>query len=97
MFITIQSKIQSVGLYKLCIHEHFCTSPNCSTDSSPQNVLTCNIALGQEASYTVLIDLSLAELRSVRDSVALQSYADSRSHSDSRARPRKARSYMYIG
>ena len=34
----------------------FCSSPNCSTDSSPQNVLTCNIALGQEASYTVLIN-----------------------------------------
>ena len=33
----------------------FCSSPNCSTDSSPQNVLICNIALGQEASYTVLI------------------------------------------
>ena len=66
---------ESVGLYKLCIqyiNEHFCTSPNCSTDSSPQNVLTCNIALGQEASYTVLIDLGLAELRSVRDSVALK-------------------------
>ena len=46
------------------------------------------------ASYTVLIDLGLAELRSVRDSVALRSYADSQSHSDSRARPRKARSYI---
>ena len=78
------------------MNEHFCTSPNCSTDSSPQNVLTCNLALGQEAtcSYTVVIDLGLAELRSVRDSVALRSYADSRSHSDSRARPRKARSYI---
>ena len=77
------------------INEQFFTSPNCacSTDSSPQNVLTCNIALGQEAN-TVLIDLGLAELRSVRDSVALRSYADSRSHSDSRARPRKARSYI---
>ena len=44
-----------------------------------------------------LIDLGLAELRSVRsarDSVALRSYVDSRSHSDSRARPRKARSYI---
>ena len=78
------------------MNEHFCTSPNCSTDSRPQNVLTCNIVLGQEAtcSYTVVIDLGLAELRSVRDSVALRSYADSRSHSDSRARPRKARSYI---
>ena len=77
------------------MNEHFCTSPNCSTDSSPQNVLTCNLALGQEAtcSYTV-IDLGLAELRSVRDSVALRSYTDSRSHSVSRARPRKARSYI---
>ena len=71
-----------------------CTSPNCSTDSSPQNVLTYNIALGQEASYTVLIDLGLAELRNVRDSVALRSYVDSRSHSDSRARLRKARNYI---
>ena len=42
-------------------------------------VLTYNVALGQEASYTVLIDLGLAELRNVRDSVALRSYADSRS------------------
>ena len=87
------------GLYKLCIQytngmcAPFCTSPNCSTDSSPQNVLTCNIALGQEAS-TVLIDLGLAELRSVRDSVAPRSYIDSRSHSDSRARLGKARSYI---
>ena len=78
------------------MNEHFCTSPNCSTDSSPQDVLICNLALGQEAtcSYTVLRDLGLAELRSVRDSVALRSYADLRSHSDSRARPRKARSYI---
>ena len=68
-----------------------CTSPNCSTDSSPQNIFTCNIALDQEASYTVLIDLGLAELRSMRDSVAPQSYVDTRSHSDSRARLRKAR------
>ena len=30
----------------------FCTSPNCSTDSSPQNVLTCNLALGQEVVAT---------------------------------------------
>ena len=70
----------------------FCTSPNCSTDSSPQNVLTCNIALGQEASYTVLIDLGLTELRNVRDSDAPRSYVDSRSRafSDSRAWLRKA-------
>ena len=87
----------SLPLAQLCIqyiNEHFCTSPNCSTDSSPQNVLTCNIALGQKASYTVLIDLGLAELRSMQDSVALRSNADSRSHFDSRARPRKARSYI---
>ena len=45
------------------------------TDSIPQNVLACNLALGQEAvaSYTVLIDLGLAELRNVRDSVAPRS------------------------
>ena len=69
---------------------------NCSTDSSPQNVLTCNIALGQEASYTVLIDLDLTELRNVRDSAAPRSYVDSRSRafSDSQAWPRKARSYI---
>ena len=42
----------------------------------------------------VLIDLGLAELCSVQDSVAPRSYVDSRSHSDSRARPRKARSYI---
>ena len=50
----------------------FCTNPNSSTDSSPQNVLTYNniISLGQEASYTVLIDLGLTELRNVRDSAA---------------------------
>ena len=70
----------------------FCTSPNCSTDSSPQNVLTCNIALGQEASYTVVIDLGLTELRNVRDSAAPRSYVGSRSRafSDSRAWLRKA-------
>ena len=74
----------------------FCTSPNCSTDSSPQNVLTCNIALGQEASYTVLIDLGLAELHNVGDSAAPRSYIDSRSQafSDSRAWLCKARSYI---
>ena len=49
----------------------------CSTGSSPQNVLTCNIALGQEANYTVLIDLGLAELRSVRDSAKLRRLAES--------------------
>ena len=70
----------------------FCTSPNCSTDSSPQNFLTCTIALGQEASYTVVIDLGLTELRNVRDSTAPRSYVDSRSRafSDSRAWLRKA-------
>ena len=64
-----------------------CTSPNSSTDSSPQNVLTY-ISLGQEASYTVLIDLGLTELRNVRDSAAPRSYVDwrSRAFSDSRAR-----------
>ena len=48
----------------------FCTSPNSSTDSSPQNVLTYI----QEASYTVLIDLGLTELRNVRDSAAPRNY-----------------------
>ena len=33
----------------------FCTSPNCSTDSSRQNVLTCNLALGQETVATRFI------------------------------------------
>ena len=75
---------QSVGL---------CIQYTDSTDSSPQNVLTCNIALGQEASYTVL---GLAELRNVRDSAAPRSYVDSwsRAFSDSRAWLRKARSYI---
>ena len=75
----------------------FCTSPNGSTDSSPQNVLTYNnISLGQEASYTVLIDLGLTELRNVRDSAAPRSYGDwrSRAFSDSRTWLRKARSYV---
>ena len=84
---------ETVGLYKLCIQytnamcAPFCTHPNYGTDSSPQNVLTCNNALGQEASYTVLINLGLAELRSVRDSIAPRSYVDTRSQafSDSRA------------
>ena len=33
-----------------------CTSPNCSTDSSRQNVLTCNLALGQETVATRFIN-----------------------------------------
>ena len=71
----------------------FCTSP---TDSSPRNVLTCNLALRQEAVATQLIDLGLAELRNVRDSVAPRSYVDLRSQAffGSRAWLRKARSYM---
>ena len=75
----------------------FLHSPNCSTDSSPQNVLTCNIALGQEAvAIRFLIDLGLMELHNLRDSVAPRSYVDSRSQtfSDSRAWLRKARSYI---
>ena len=55
-------------LFEMCAP--FCTSPNRSTDSSPQNVLTCNIALGQETVATrFIIDLGLAELRNVRDRV----------------------------
>ena len=50
-----------------------CARFNSSTDSSPQNILSY-ISLGQEASYTVLIDLGLTELRNVRDSAALRSY-----------------------
>ena len=74
----------------------FCTSPNSSTDSSRLNVLTYNnISLGQEASYTVLIDLGLTELHNVRDSAAPRSYVDWQSRaSDSRAWLRKARSYI---
>ena len=62
-------------------------SPNCSTDSSP-NVLTCNLALGQETTCSYTLYLGLAEPRNVRDSVALRSYVDSRSQafSDSRSR-----------
>ena len=77
-----------------------CACFNSSTDSSPQNILTYNniISLGQEASYTVLIDLhvGLTELRNVRDSAAPRSYIDwrSRAFSDSRAWLRKARSYI---
>ena len=64
---------------------------NSSTDSSPQNVLTYNniISLGQEASYTVLIDLGLTELRNVRDRAAPRSYVDW-PFADSRAWLRKA-------
>ena len=60
-----------------------------STDSSPQNVLTYNsiISLGQEASYTVLIDLGLTELRNVRDSAAPRSYVDWRSRAFSDSSP----------
>ena len=68
-------------------------SSNCSTDSSPQNVLTCNIALGQEARaiYTVL-----NRPRSPGATQRARSYVDSRSQafSDSRAWIRKARSYI---
>ena len=46
-------------------NETFYNSSNCNTDSSPQNVLTCNLAVGQEA-----IDLCLAELRNMGNSVA---------------------------
>ena len=54
-------------------------SPNRSTDSSPQNVLTCNLASGQETVATrFIIDLGLAELRNVRDRVEkLRRLADS--------------------
>ena len=46
-------------------------SPNCSTDCSPQNVLTCILALDQETVATRFkLDLGLAELHNVRDSVA---------------------------
>ena len=50
-------------------------------------LVTYNVLGSGNCSYTVLIDLGLAELRNVRDSVALRSYADSRSQaiSDSRA------------
>ena len=50
-------RIQSIGLCTQYTNEMcapFCTSPNCSTDSSPQNVLTCKLALGQEAVATRL-------------------------------------------
>ena len=50
-------------------------------------LVTYNVLGSGNCSYTVLIDLGLAELRNVRDSVALRSYADSWSQaiSDSRA------------
>ena len=72
-FPNVRGKIQSVGLCTQYTNEMcapFCTSPNRSTDSSPQNVLTCNLALGQETVATrFIIDLGLAELRNVRDRV----------------------------
>ena len=50
-------------------------------------LVTYNVLGSGNCSCTVLIDLGLAELRNVRDSVALRSYTDSRSQaiSDSRA------------
>ena len=67
----------------------FYTSPNCSTDSSPQNVLTCNIALGQEAvAIRFLIDLGLMELHNLQDSVAPHSQIDPSSRESG---PRMAR------
>ena len=71
-FPNVRGKIQSVGLCTQYTNEMcapFCTSPNCSTDCSRQNVLTCNLALGQETVATRFIDLGLAELRNVRDRV----------------------------
>ena len=63
------------------------------TDSSRQNVLTCNLALGQETVATRFdLHVGLAELRNVRDRVEA-TYIDSRI-SDSRAWLRKARSYI---
>ena len=49
-------------------------------------LVTYNVLGSRNCSYTV-VDLGLAELRNVLDSVALRSYADSRSQaiSDSRA------------
>ena len=56
----------------------FCNSPNCSTDC--RMFLTCILALDQETVATRFkIDLGLAELYNVRDSVAPRSYVDSRS------------------
>ena len=58
-FLTYRGGIQSVGLCTQYTNEMcapFCTSPNCSTDSSPQNVLTCNLALGQETVATRFIN-----------------------------------------
>ena len=76
-----RGRIQSVGLCTQYTNEmcaHFCTSPNCSTDSSPET---------REGSYMYMDVLTytippwvrklwlhgLAELRNVRDSVALGS------------------------
>ena len=43
---------KSVGLCTNEMCAHFCNSPNCCTDSNPQNVLTCNLGSGQEAVAT---------------------------------------------
>ena len=55
-FLTYRDNtIQSVGLciqYTNEICAPFCNSPNCNRDSSLQNVLTCNLALGEEAVAT---------------------------------------------
>ena len=91
-FPNVRGKIQSVGLCTQYTNEMcapFCTSPNCSTDSS--RLLTCNLALGQETVATRFdLHVGLAELRNVRDRVE----ATTRGFSDSRAWLRKARSYI---
>ena len=54
-FPNVRGEIQSVGLCTQYTNEMcapFCTSPDCSTDSSRQNVLACNLALGQETVAT---------------------------------------------
>ena len=69
-------RIQSVGLstqYTNALCSPFCHSPKCATKSSPQNILTCDLALGQDTVHD-LIELSLKELCNVRESAALQSH-----------------------
>ena len=54
------------------------------------------ISLGQEASYTVLIDLGLTELHNVRDSAAPRSYVDWRSRAFSTVAERYIRVFRSL-
>ena len=85
--------LQSVGLCTqntnvLCSP---CHSPNCGTESSPQNILTCDLALGQAAVHG--LELSFMELCNMQHS-GCSAKLCSQAFSGSRAWLRKARSWL---